>query len=95
MKSMMARTTLREIKQSLGRYLAIFAIVALGVGFFAGLKITRQVMVKSADNYLKEEQLYDYRLMSVRRKALIFRTLSTRTAKETSMSSRRIPCFRI
>ncbi len=64
MKSMMARTTLREIKQSLGRYLAIFAIVALGVGFFAGLKITQQVMVKSADNYLKEEQLYDYRLLS-------------------------------
>ena len=42
MKSMMARTTLREIKQSLGRFLAIFAIVCLGVGLFAGLKITRQ-----------------------------------------------------
>ena len=64
MKSMMARTTLREIKQSLGRFLAIFAIVCLGVGLFAGLKITRQVMVRSADNYLKEEQLYDYRLLS-------------------------------
>lgn len=64
MKSMMARTTLREIKQSLGRFLAIFAIVCLGVGLFAGLKITRQVMVQSADNYLKEEQLYDYRLLS-------------------------------
>ena len=55
MKSMMARTTLREIKQSLGRFLAIFAIVCLGVGLFAGLKITRQVMVRSADNYLKEK----------------------------------------
>jgi len=64
MKSMMGKTTLREIKQSLGRYLAIFAIVALGVGFFAGLKITRTVMVDSADAYLKEMQLYDYRLLS-------------------------------
>jgi len=64
MKSMMGKTTLREIKQSLGRYLAIFAIVALGVGFFAGLKITRTVMVNSADAYLKEKQLYDYRLLS-------------------------------
>lgn len=64
MKSMMGKTTLREIKQSLGRYLAIFAIVALGVGFFAGLKITKTVMVGSADAYLKEKQLYDYRLLS-------------------------------
>ena len=29
---------LRSIRSSLGRYLAILAIVALGVGFFAGLK---------------------------------------------------------
>lgn len=61
---MMKKTTLREIRQSLGRYLAIFAIVALGVGFFAGLRITKSVMVESADRYLKEKQLYDYRLLS-------------------------------
>lgn len=61
---MMKKTTLREIRQSLGRYLAIFAIVALGVGFFAGLRITKSVMVESADLYLKEKQLYDYRLLS-------------------------------
>lgn len=64
MKSMMKKTTLREIRQSLGRYLAIFAIVALGVGFFAGLKITKTVMVESADDYLREYQLFDYRLLS-------------------------------
>lgn len=64
MKSIMKKTTLREIRQSLGRYLAIFAIVAMGVGFFAGLKITRQVMITSANAYLEEKQLYDYRLLS-------------------------------
>lgn len=64
MKSMMRKTTLREIWQSLGRYLAIFAIVAMGVGFFAGLRITRPVMVASANAYLNEKQLYDYRLLS-------------------------------
>ncbi len=64
MKSMMRKTTLREIRQSMGRYLAIFAIVAMGVGFFAGLKITRPVMVESASAYLGEKQLYDYRLLS-------------------------------
>ena len=30
------RSALREIRQSLGRYLAILAIVGLGVGFFSG-----------------------------------------------------------
>lgn len=64
MKSMMRKTTLREIRQSLGRYLAIFAIVALGVGFFAGLKVTRTVMVESAHDYLQKHQLFDYRLLS-------------------------------
>lgn len=64
MKSMLKRTTLREIWQSLGRYLAILAIVAMGVGFFAGLKITRSVMVGSANVYLEEKQLYDYCLLS-------------------------------
>ncbi len=64
MKSMMQKTTLREISQSLGRYLAIFAIVALGVGFFAGLKITKTAMVESANDYLQEHQFYDYRLLS-------------------------------
>ena len=64
MKSMMKKTTLREIRQSLGRYLAIFSIVALGVGFFAGLKITQDVMLKSANAYFVSEQLYDYRLLS-------------------------------
>lgn len=64
MKSIMKKTTLREIRQSFGRYLAIFAIVAMGVGFFAGLKITRQVMITSANAYLEEKQLYDFRLLS-------------------------------
>ncbi|MCI9323622.1 MAG: FtsX-like permease family protein [Lachnospiraceae bacterium] len=61
---MMKKTTLREIRQSLGRYLAIFAIVALGVGFFAGLKVTKTVMVESAHDYLLKHQLFDYRLLS-------------------------------
>lgn len=60
----MQKTTLREIRQSFGRYIAILAIVALGVGFFAGLKITRTSMVQMADGYWKEMQLFDYRLLS-------------------------------
>ncbi len=64
MKSMMWTTTLREIKQSLGRYLAILGIVALGVGFFAGIKVTRPAMIKTADEYFTKNYLYDFRLLS-------------------------------
>ncbi len=64
MNSMMWKTTFREIKSSLGRYLAILAIVALGVGFFAGLKVTRAAMVKTTQAYLTEKQFYDYRVVT-------------------------------
>jgi len=63
MKSMMNKSTLREIKQSLGRYLAILAIIALGVGFFAGIKETKPAMVETADRYFKDKNLYDFRLL--------------------------------
>lgn len=64
MKSMMRKTTLREIQQSFGRYMAILAIVALGVGFFAGLKVTKPAMTATARAYLEEKNFYDYRLLS-------------------------------
>lgn len=61
---MLFRSTLREIKNSLGRYIAILAIIALGVGFFAGLKVCRDEMVSTADDYLNESRFFDYQLMS-------------------------------
>lgn len=54
----------RSIRKSLGRYLAIMAIVALGVGFFAGLKVTKQAMIRTGDDYLRETAFYDFRLLS-------------------------------
>lgn len=57
-------STLREIKKSLGRYLAILTIIALGVGFFAGLRICRPMLVDSADEYFQRQNFYDYRLLS-------------------------------
>lgn len=61
---MLKRSTFREIKSSIGRYVAILAIVALGVGFFSGLKVTREAMVTTADKYIEEKNLFDYRLIS-------------------------------
>lgn len=64
MKGTIWKSTVREVRQSFGRFFAILAIVALGVGFFAGLKVTKPSMVETTWRYLKEKQLYDYRLLS-------------------------------
>ena len=54
----------RSIKATFGRYVAILAIVALGVGFFAGLKSSEPAMSGTADEYLKAQNMYDFQLMS-------------------------------
>lgn len=54
----------RTIRGSLGRYIAIMAIVALGVGFFAGVKVTKASMVETADRYISAHNMYDYKLVS-------------------------------
>ena len=55
---------LRSIRRSLGRYLAILGIVALGVGFFAGLKSSFPAMRRTADDYLRQQHFHDFRLLS-------------------------------
>ena len=64
MKSMLRKTTIREIRGSLGRFLAILAIIGLGVGFFSGVKITKQAMVHTMNTYWKDTDFYDLRLIS-------------------------------
>ncbi len=64
MRNCMHKTTFREIKKSFGRYFAILSIVALGVGFFGGLRVTTPVFVEAGDKYIKEMALFDYRLMN-------------------------------
>lgn len=61
---MLAKSVFRRIRSSLGRYLAIFGIIALGVGFFAGLRVTSTAMLKTADEYVNELKLFDFRLVS-------------------------------
>ena len=64
MSSKMWKSTFREIKQSFGRFMAIFAITALGVSLFSGLKVLQPAMVKTTDKYFMEKELFDYRVMS-------------------------------
>lgn len=54
----------RTIGKSKGRFFAIMAIIALGVGFFAGLKVTKPGMVQTGNTYLREYKMYDFRLLS-------------------------------
>ena len=55
---------LRGIGKSLGRYLAILSIVALGVGFFAGLKSSYPAMRQTAGEYWDKSAFADFTLLS-------------------------------
>ena len=54
----------RAIYNSKARFLSIVAMIALGVGFFAGIKATQPDMILSADRYYKDYALADFRVMS-------------------------------
>ena len=64
MKSALIKDILREIKGSKNRFFSIFAIIALGAGFFAGLKVTCPDMMFSQNKYVTEQNLMDIRLVS-------------------------------
>ncbi len=59
-----AKDTLRSMRRSLGRFLAIAAIVALGTGFYAGLRMTCPDMNLAADRYYDGTALMDVRVVS-------------------------------
>lgn len=58
------KLTKREIRSSLGRYLAIFAIIALGAGLFVGLRLSRPDFLETYNNYTNKTNFYDFRLVS-------------------------------
>lgn len=64
MKNSLFKSTFREIRGSFGRWIAILAIVALGVGFFSGLKTCKEAFLKTGDTYLDEHVFFDYCLIS-------------------------------
>ena len=58
------KDTLREIARTRSRFLSIFMIVALGAGFFAGLKMTCPDMMETAEKYYASHDLMDIKLVS-------------------------------
>ncbi len=58
------KNILRTFKSARSRFVAIFSIVALGVGFLAGLNSTPMDMKESMETYLDDANFYDLRIVS-------------------------------
>ncbi len=58
------KNTLRTFKSTISRFAAVFAIVALGVGFLAGLNATPIDMKESMERYMDDGNFYDLRVVS-------------------------------
>lgn len=64
MPSTYLKDIFREIKISLGRFLSILCIVAIGVAFFAGIKASAPDMKNSADTYFDKYNVQDIQVYS-------------------------------
>ena len=64
MRSAFNKDLARSVAHSLGRFLAIAGIVALGTGFYAGLRMTAPDMKLSADLFYDGTKLMDVRVLS-------------------------------
>ena len=64
MQTGLRKNIIRSIRGSMGRFLAILCIIALGSGFLAGLTVSEDAMLRTADRYLTAQNFYDYRLLS-------------------------------
>lgn len=58
------KNILRTFKSTRSRFLSIFSIVALGVGFLAGLSATPVDMETSMEKYMDNGNFYDLRILS-------------------------------
>ena len=64
MKNVMGKNLFRSIIKSLGRYIAIVAIIALGAGLFVGLLATKSDMIATGQEYLDDQNMFDLRLLN-------------------------------
>lgn len=64
MKRSYIKEIMREIIKSKGRFISLIAIVALGAGFFGGIKATSADMKLTADEFYKDFSMMDFRVMS-------------------------------
>ena len=63
-KSAMQKNLTQSILKSLGRYIAIVAIIALGASIFVGLLMTKADMVATGQRFMDKQNMFDLRLVS-------------------------------
>lgn len=63
-RSMMAKNLRQSIFRSLGRFIAIAVIIALGAAIFVGLRTTKSDMVATGQKYMDGQNMFDLRLLS-------------------------------
>ena len=65
MKRNAMRKNLRQsILKSIGRYIAIVTIIALGASIFVGLLMTKTDMVATGQEYMDQQNMFDLRFMN-------------------------------
>lgn len=62
-KNAMRRNLRQSILRSLGRYIAIAAIIALGSGLFLGLLFTKSDMVATGQFFTDQQNMFDLRIL--------------------------------
>lgn len=63
-KRSLVKDAYREIQKSLGRFFSIMLIVALGVAFLAGIKVSSPMMKDTTDQYMDQYQMMDVSVLS-------------------------------
>ncbi len=63
-KNVMRKNLAQSIVKSMGRYLAIVCIIALGAAMFVGLRATKSDMVKTGQVFMDQLNMHDFSLIS-------------------------------
>ena len=62
-KNILRKDFIIEIKKTMGRFVSIFFIVALGVAFYSGIRASEPSMRTTADQYFDDSELMDLKVM--------------------------------
>lgn len=62
-KNILRKDFIIEIKKTMGRFVSIFFIVALGVAFYSGIRASEPSMRITADQYFDDSELIDLKVM--------------------------------
>ena len=62
-KNAMRKNLRQSIIKSIGRYLAITLIIALGAGLFVGLLMTKTDMVATGQTFMDQQEMFDLRMI--------------------------------